>query len=103
MLAPPRTRDITQRGRFAPEAPSVREAGLGCRWKHRRRRCHRRRKTFGRWTRRPGTAQAKKQAAPAAVFPFAAARSTTVPLEGTTYPATAEMPKKTQPRRLTAG
>ena len=48
-------------------------------------------------------AQARKHAAPSDVFQLAAARSSTEPLEGTTYPATAEIPKKTQPRRLTAG
>ena len=49
------------------------------------------------------TAQAKKQAAPNAVFQFAAARSRTEPVDGTTYPAMAEMPKKMQPSRLIAG
>ena len=44
-----------------------------------------------------------KQAAPSDVFQFAAARSSIEPLAGTTKPATAEMPKKTQPSRFTAG
>ena len=52
---------------------------------------------------RPPTAQARKQAAPAAVVQFAAARSSIVPVDGTTKPAIAEMPKRMHPARLTAG
>src|SRR4051794_2148179 len=55
------------------------------------------------WTRRLATAQARKHPAPPAVVQFAAARSSTEPDEGTTYPATAATPKSTQPRRLTPG
>ena len=49
------------------------------------------------------TAHARKQAAPSTVVKLAAARLITDPVEGTRYPATAEMPKKTQPSRLTDG
>jgi hypothetical protein len=49
------------------------------------------------------TAQARKHAAPSAVFQLAAARLSTEPSDGTTYPAIAETPKKMQPSRLTPG
>jgi hypothetical protein len=42
-----------------------------------------------------------KHAHPSEGPPFAAARSSTEPLEGTTYAATVEIPKKTPPSRLT--
>ena len=44
----------------------------------------------------------RKQSAPSAVKALAAARSTMLPVDGTAYDAIAEMPKATQPRRLTA-
>lgn len=49
------------------------------------------------------TAQAKKQAAPSDVFQLHAARESIEPVEGTTYPATAETANKVQPSRFTAG
>ena len=48
-------------------------------------------------------AHPRKHAAPTAVVQFAAARSIVEPLAGTTKPATAAIPKKMQPSRLTAG
>lgn len=44
----------------------------------------------------------KKQSAPSAVVKFAAARSRIDPLEGTTWDAIADAPKKTHPARFTA-
>src|SRR5262249_37420708 len=48
------------------------------------------------------TAPIRKQSAPKAVNELALARSRALPVEGTTYDAIAEIPKATQPRRLTA-
>jgi hypothetical protein len=44
----------------------------------------------------------KKQRAPSAVHQFAGARARTDPVDGITKDATAEIPKKTHPARLTA-
>ena len=69
---------------------------------------HRGRSGITRFGRTPGPGQQRADRAGAsggaeARVRLAAARSRTVPLDGTTNPAIAEMPKKMQPSRLTPG